>query len=534
MTLKGRILLLALLAVASLFYILGARFVTESQEQSEKQVLLARMETAEKLSGLVHELQKERGISAGYLVSQSKNNAALLDAQRAATDQAKSQLDGNAMRNLENLAQLTKMREGISRHQVMPVDSFGYYSLTIIEVLDQIDVLAMYSKSATLKDSLHAHTHFLYAKEYLGKIRGSLNESLSNGPVDDVRISILSQQLGLHQHHSRMFLRDATPDIADAFRALLAQPEVHATFEIIQSTLAGHERVTTAERWFATASYAIDQLREVENQSMAHLRQQVKDEIAAAERHFLMNATATLGVSFILILLAGSTALRLLRALNVLITGIEHTIQTKDFASRIRLRGNDEMCTISYNFNELLTIAESLIKEKDYLASTDSLTGAYNRLKFAELFAVELQRALRYGGGLALIMFDIDHFKCINDEFGHSEGDRVLKEVTRLVRDLIRETDVMTRWGGEEFMILVPRDGREAATALAEKLRGAMEGHHFSGMPKVTASFGVSEYMPGDTLESLCARVDEALYRAKHEGRNRVCVELAELENHKG
>jgi diguanylate cyclase (GGDEF)-like protein len=131
-------------------------------------------------------------------------------------------------------------------------------------------------------------------------------------------------------------------------------------------------------------------------------------------------------------------------------------------------------------------------------------------------------------------MFDIDHFKCINDEFGHSEGDRVLKEITWLVRDLIRETDVMTRWGGEEFMILVPRDGREAAAALAEKLRGAMEGHHFSGMPKVTASFGVSEYMPGDTLESLCARVDEALYRAKHEGRNRVCVELAELENHKG
>ena len=80
-------------------------------------------------------------------------------------------------------------------------------------------------------------------------------------------------------------------------------------------------------------------------------------------------------------------------------------------------------------------------------------------------------------------------------------------------------------------MILVPRDGREAAAALAEKLRCAMEDHHFPGVPKVTASFGVGEYMPGDTLESLCARLDEALYRAKHEGRNRVCVELVEAKN---
>lgn len=531
MTIKTRILLLALLAVASLLYILGDRFVTESQERSEKQALLIRMEAAEKLSGLAHELQKERGISAGYLASQSKTNAASLGAQRAATDQAKSRLESNVVQNLESLAKLAEVREGISRHQMTHADSFGYYTLTIVEVFDQIDMLAMYSKNTVLKNGLHAHIHILYAKEYLGEIRASMNEALSSGHIDDMRVSLVSQQLDLHQHHSGMFLRGVAPDIADAFRAVLAQPKVQATFEIIQSTLFGHGRVTTAEEWFATASYAIDQLREVENQSMTHLRQQIKGEIAAAERRFLIDATATLGVSLILIFLAGSTALRLVRALKVLVTSIEHTIQTKDFANRIRFRGNDEMGVISYNFNELLTIAESLIKEKDYLASTDSLTGSYNRYKFIQLFAVELQRELRYGGGLALIMFDIDHFKHINDEFGHGVGDMVLKEITRLVNNLIRATDAMTRWGGEEFMILVPRDGREAAAALAEKLRCAMEDHHFPGVPKVTASFGVGEYMPGDTLESLCVRLDEALYRAKHEGRNRVCVELVESKN---
>lgn len=535
MTIKTRILLLMLLAVASLLYVASARFITESQERSAKLALLVRMDTAENLSGLAHELQKERGISAGYLANQSKTNAASLDIQRAATGQAKSRLDGNALQNLENLenlAKLAEVREEISRHQITPADSFGYYTLAIIEIIDQIATLAKDSNAPVLKNDLFAHAHLLYAKEYLGEIRASLNESLSLGIINKEQVAMVSWQLGLHQHHSRRFLHDAAPDVADAFRAVLAQPKVQATFEIIKS--AQSERGVsgvTAEEWFATATYAIDQLREVESQSMSHLRQQVKGEIAAAERRFWIDATATLGISLMLMLLAGSATLRLLHALKVLVTSIEHTIQTKDFAHRIQLRGNDEMGVISYSFNELLDIAERLIKEKDYLASTDEMTGAYNRYKFTQLFAVELQHELRYGGGLALIMFDIDNFKHVNDEFGHKAGDTVLKEITQLVRGLIRTTDVMTRWGGEEFLILVPRDGREAADALAEKLRGAIEGHPFSGVPKVTASFGVCEYAPGDTLDSLCARVDEALYRAKHEGRNRVCVELVKAKS---
>lgn len=532
MTIKTRILLLVLLAVSSLLYVVSTRFVAESHERSVKLALLARMETAENLSVLVHELQKERGITAGILASQSKSNVVLLDNQRTVTDHAKSLLDGNVIQNLGGLTKLAETRERISQRQIAPTDSFDYYTLAIVEILDQIAALAKDSGAPILKNDLFAHAHLLYAKEYLGEIRGRLNESFSLGTINKERVAMVSQQLGLYQHHSRLFLHDAAPDIADAFRTALAQPKVQATFEIIKSALSerGISGVT-AEEWFATASYAIDQLREVENQSMTHLRQKTKGEIAAAERRFLIDAAATLGVSLILMLLAGSAALRLLRALNVLVTSIEHTIQTKDFANRIQLRGKDEMGVISYNFNELLTIAERLIKEKDYLASTDSLTGAYNRHKFEQLFAIELQRELRYGGGLALIGLDIDLFKRINDEFGHGVGDMVLKEITQLVSSFIRATDVLARWGGEEFMILVPRDGSEAAAALAEKLRGAIGNHHFPGVPKVTASFGVSEYISGDTLDSLCARADKALYRAKHEGRNRVCVELVKAKS---
>jgi diguanylate cyclase (GGDEF)-like protein len=219
--------------------------------------------------------------------------------------------------------------------------------------------------------------------------------------------------------------------------------------------------------------------------------------------------------------------LSLLRALNVLITHIEHTVRTQDFANRIHEHHQDEMGELSNNFIELMSIAEHLIKEKDYFASTDLLTGAYNRYRFTELFEIEMQRVKRYGGGLALIMFDIDHFKAINDTYGHTAGDSVLKEIAGLVRDTIRANDVLVRWGGEEFMILAPHTGDEAA-ALAEKLCVAVETHLFPAVRKVTASFGVSAYVPGDTLETLYARTDEALYRAKNQGRNRVRTVFAE------
>lgn len=113
-------------------------------------------------------------------------------------------------------------------------------------------------------------------------------------------------------------------------------------------------------------------------------------------------------------------------------------------------------------------------------------------------------------------MFDIDHFNSINDQHGHGIGDGVL-----------RANDVLVRWGGEEFMIVVPHTGEEAAD-LAEKLCAAVEAHRFPQVPRVAASFGARAYTPGDTLETLYARTDEALYRAKHQGRNRVCSMFVE------
>ncbi len=156
------------------------------------------------------------------------------------------------------------------------------------------------------------------------------------------------------------------------------------------------------------------------------------------------------------------------------------------------------------------------------IATHDRLTGAWNRRRFDELLAREIRRAHRYDLPLSLVMFDIDHFKKVNDTYGHQAGDDLLAALSVYVGANVRDTDMLARWGGEEFMLIAPNTGIEAAARLAEKLRALIECGNFGEVGRITCSFGVAEFRPGDTAEDITARADAAMYRAKQAGRNRV------------
>jgi diguanylate cyclase (GGDEF)-like protein len=162
------------------------------------------------------------------------------------------------------------------------------------------------------------------------------------------------------------------------------------------------------------------------------------------------------------------------------------------------------------------------------LATTDSLTGIANRREFSRILASEVDRATRYGTPLSLIMYDLDHFKRVNDSFGHDVGDEVLRAVTEVVQENIRSVDVAARWGGEEFMVLMPQSDLAAARSAAEKLRQAIEQHRYERIGTVTVSLGVAALGPLDNANMLLKRVDDALYLAKENGRNRVETLAAE------
>ena len=157
-------------------------------------------------------------------------------------------------------------------------------------------------------------------------------------------------------------------------------------------------------------------------------------------------------------------------------------------------------------------------------STTDHLTSAYNRQYFNEQMGKEIAKAKRYSNKCSFIIFDIDKFKTINDTFGHSSGDSVLKSISKLAQKNIRESDVFARWGGEEFVVLVGQAGIEEAAPLAEKLRSIFAEYNFSIDRKVTCSFGVTEYIVGDEMIDIVNRADEALYQAKETGRNRVVI----------
>ncbi len=157
-------------------------------------------------------------------------------------------------------------------------------------------------------------------------------------------------------------------------------------------------------------------------------------------------------------------------------------------------------------------------------ATHDPLTELLNRRAFEEILQTEASRAERYAEPLALVMLDIDHFKAVNDTYGHGTGDRLLVALTGLVAGRLRGADTMARWGGEEFMIILPRTDRTGARELAEDLRRAVAQADFPVPDRITVSLGVEAHQKGDGLKDLTKRVDDALYAAKMGGRNRVVV----------
>ncbi|MCF7943689.1 MAG: sensor domain-containing diguanylate cyclase [Spirochaetia bacterium] len=156
------------------------------------------------------------------------------------------------------------------------------------------------------------------------------------------------------------------------------------------------------------------------------------------------------------------------------------------------------------------------------LTITDHLTGTANRMRLEAVLGQELARSQRYDTLFSVLLIDIDNFKVLNDTYGHAEGDAVLIQFSELLISSIRGTDIFGRWGGDEFMLILPHTILDKALVLAEKIRRSIEGHVFNKRTAVTISIGATVLNHGDTLQQLIKRADDALYRAKETGKNRV------------
>lgn len=198
---------------------------------------------------------------------------------------------------------------------------------------------------------------------------------------------------------------------------------------------------------------------------------------------------------------------------NVLDVSLHHLVYATSFA----------FCIVLLSVSMVLMAAERLHAEVAYLASHDSLTNALTRRHINEACEMELDRSLRHGRSMALMIMDLDHFKVINDTYGHQQGDQVLIDFVAKVNGFLRRSDQLGRFGGEEFLALLPETSMEEAVHVAERIRQACAVPRQE--PGCTVTIGIStNHAADDTVDALIARADAAMYRAKTQGRNRVEV----------
>jgi diguanylate cyclase (GGDEF)-like protein len=198
----------------------------------------------------------------------------------------------------------------------------------------------------------------------------------------------------------------------------------------------------------------------------------------------------------------------------------------------------DEVITLFFTISISLAIFSlrrwqeiiKLVQELEKLAVKDPLTNIFNRRYLNDMLVSEIIRTSRTEDAFSLIMIDIDHFKKINDNYGHNIGDRVICQISELLVNLSREVDIVSRWGGEEFIILCPKTPTNNAEKLGKRILQSIRNFQFDSVGQVTASIGIAPFTKNDTPESMLHKVDSCLYEAKNSGRDRLV--LFNIENY--
>lgn len=521
MTLRQKILLLGLLAVTGMFFALWLQYRSYAAQSRSIEVVALNVKAAAALSLATHTLQIERGRT---VIGQSKASDQTLAELVGDTDAALSRLAlmGAGIASLgETLAQL---RSGVAAGTMASLVVLDSYSGLLQTLIDEMGRLTRESEAAVAKTDISAHTHLVAAKEYLGQSRATLGYWIDHGRDDPAVVTRLIRLKSLYDEEMRKFELQASPEVRKMFAVQFSGQQVEQTL----STLA--QIATTGQLpqdlgvhlWWSMASAAINHLKAVEDYSLQSIETKAGSELAQLWQAMRFGVIATLLFGIAVIALAASATLTLIRTLNRALASIDRISASQDFRSRIPANTPDEIGRMSRSFNQLLDIAERLLTEKDSLANTDPLTGLNNRLRFAKVLGEEAERKRRTGAPMALVIFDIDRFKRINDTYGHNVGDEVLKNLADIIGAEIRSTDFFARWGGEEFVVLLRDDDCAAAIVAAEKLRKLIASTDFPVVGKVRCSFGVTAWQQGDTEASFVARADKALYASKAGGRNRV------------
>lgn len=535
MPIRLRLVLLAgiaILAMAAATW-LGISRLTETRHSVEREVLHNKW--AHDCSSLIHYLQRERGASASFIASSLKDFDTIKK-MRSDSSAALEALFNNPLATERRLARLgladlrvklMEVRNDVDHRNTEWRRLRDAYTASINTLLGAVSYEMLHDEVDAFSPKLDAIAELALAREALGLLRATVNSVRGQAHRNTSDLIFIASELTLYRHHIDVVrTHSAEPEIRSLGSAL--DTPGHAwVMEAINRVLSKHETPVAlqgGEEWWERSTKVIDALKALEDNLFDQLTRETTDKVATQKTVMLWMSGGTSAMLLVLVTFVTTTIILMMRDLRELSTALDQIVEKENYAIRLKDRGGrDELSHAFQLFNRLLEFTDRLIREKETLASMDALTGVMNRRAFLKYAHREITRATRYGHNLSLVFIDIDHFKRINDTYGHPAGDEVLKIFVDTVKARIRDTDFISRWGGEEFIVLTPETGIEGVQNFAESVREWVAATEFPEVGHVTCSLGVAQWKPGETFEIVCSRADAALYEAKKTGRNRVC-----------
>lgn len=303
-----------------------------------------------------------------------------------------------------------------------------------------------------------------------------------------------------------------------------------STVAFSNQMLKDQDAISTASELIADIEYNLNSTQSILDEltfniedyffiTLSESRASLESQLIYSMVIFLVTMTVTI---LVMLVMAVSTR----QSLDDLTDSIKKmTTGKSNFSQRIFRKQKDELGTLIYWFNRLADKLELDYKKLKTISITDPLTQLNNRTRTDTFFPTAIQSARFNKQPLTLVIIDIDHFKSVNDNFGHLTGDKVLQAMADILKKSARQHDFVARWGGEEFIIILSNTELEDAFEHTESIRKKVENHQFPEIGSITSSFGISKLNETDTAESIMARADKCLYKAKELGRNRVITE---------
>ncbi|QBG37502.1 bacteriohemerythrin [Litorilituus sediminis] len=513
-----------------------------------------------------HSLQSERGLSSGYASSNYQEFSERLAKRRIITDaklakflllmdlhvddKVKQSISQYAQNAREAIKTLHEHRLLLDKGVVSVQESNFVYTRLISQLLSISESLIRVDAGSQLVNDISAINAILLFKEYMGQIRATGMDLLQEDYRSIYDNSAISMLVGKQLNALRDFSYSASEEqkqiCIDYCNEQTQQQLVDHFYQNVVHSYASDER---SNQWFIVMSNEIDNIKLVTEQLIADFNKKVQQEADSIETTYIWVLVAlvsffVLSTLFALVLNYSiiSPVRKLTYALNDMSAGQTH-IQFTHIIS------NDEIAAMQKAYEKLrrklmqADIYKARVsdqqKEIQYrksqqdhfqqLALTDALTGAVNRHHFNDVLGREITNVNEHGRPLSIMVLDIDHFKQINDTYGHVVGDEVLIMFYRTCKQAVRNTDVVARIGGEEFVIVMPNTSLDSAKQFAERLRKSiaeLEIEVDGNQVSLTVSIGVSQWHAEQFInaETFIAHADKSLYQAKKSGRNKVVV----------